>query len=160
MATTLRHSIPFLFWPNGWMHQDATEYGGRPHPRGLCVAWGPSPPPQTGGRAYNFSGHMCCGQMTAWIKMPLGMAVGLGPDDIVLVGDPAPSSSKRGQSAPPQFPAQVYCGQTANVFWLLMHTRKRQTKRWIDTPRTFNRCIAISIDYYYPTPRSLKHQPL
>jgi len=31
-------------WPNGWMHQDATWYGGRPQPRGLCVGWGPSPP--------------------------------------------------------------------------------------------------------------------
>jgi len=28
---------PFLLWPNGWMHQDATWYGGRPEPRGLCV---------------------------------------------------------------------------------------------------------------------------
>ena len=27
---------PFLLWPNGWMHQDATRYGGRPQPRGLC----------------------------------------------------------------------------------------------------------------------------
>jgi len=25
------------------LHQDATWYGGRPHPRGLCVRWGPSP---------------------------------------------------------------------------------------------------------------------
>ena len=23
---------PCLLWPNGWMHQDATSYGGRPHP--------------------------------------------------------------------------------------------------------------------------------
>jgi len=34
---------PFLLWPNGWMHQDATWYEGRPQPRGLCVTWGPSP---------------------------------------------------------------------------------------------------------------------
>jgi len=27
---------PFLLWPNGWMHQDATWYGGRPQPRRLC----------------------------------------------------------------------------------------------------------------------------
>jgi len=37
---------PFLLWPNGWMHQDATWYGGRPQPRGLCVRWGPSPLPK------------------------------------------------------------------------------------------------------------------
>jgi len=34
---------PFLLWPNGWMHQDATWYGGRRRPRRLCVWWGPSP---------------------------------------------------------------------------------------------------------------------
>jgi len=28
---------PFLLWPNGWMHQGATWYGGRPQPRGLCI---------------------------------------------------------------------------------------------------------------------------
>jgi len=35
---------PFLLCQNGWMHQDATWYGGRPQPRGLCIRWGPSPP--------------------------------------------------------------------------------------------------------------------
>jgi len=27
---------PFLLWPNSCTHQDATWYGGRPQPRGLC----------------------------------------------------------------------------------------------------------------------------
>jgi len=31
-----------------------------------------------------------CRQMVGWIRMPLGMEVGLGPSDIVLDGDPAP----------------------------------------------------------------------
>ena len=35
---------PFLLWPNVWMHQDATSYGGRPQPGGLSVKWGPSHP--------------------------------------------------------------------------------------------------------------------
>jgi len=26
---------PFVLWPNGWMHQDATWYGGRSQPRRL-----------------------------------------------------------------------------------------------------------------------------
>jgi len=26
----------FLLWPNGWMDQDATWYGGRPQHRRLC----------------------------------------------------------------------------------------------------------------------------
>jgi len=42
---------PFLLWPNSWMHQDATWYGGRPRPRRRCVRWGPSSPPQKGGAA-------------------------------------------------------------------------------------------------------------
>ena len=50
-----------------------------------------------------------CGQTVGWIKMALGMEVGLGAGHIVLDGDPAPSP-KRGQS--PQFSANVRCGQT------------------------------------------------
>jgi len=33
-----------LLWPNGWMDQDATWYGGRPRPRRHCVRLGPSFP--------------------------------------------------------------------------------------------------------------------
>jgi len=43
---------PFVLWPNGWMNQDATWYGGRPQPRGLCVRWGPSPPPKFSAYVY------------------------------------------------------------------------------------------------------------
>jgi len=45
--------------------------------------------------------HICCGQMAAWIKMPLGMELGLGPCDFVLDRDPAPLLSK-GRSPPPK----------------------------------------------------------
>jgi len=48
--------------------------------------------------------------MAGWIKMPLGMEVGLGPVDFVLNDDPAPSP-KRGRS--PQISTHVYSGQTA-----------------------------------------------
>ena len=54
-----------------------------------------------------------CGQRAAWIKMPLGMEVGLSPADHVLDGEPPP---KKGRS--PQFSADVYCGQTAG--WIKM----------------------------------------
>ena len=50
-----------------------------------------------------FSAHVYCGQTAAWIKMPLGAEVGLGPDDIVLDGDPAPPSPKRGRAPSPIF---------------------------------------------------------
>jgi len=41
-------SSPCLLWPNGWIDQDATWYGGRPQPRQHCVRWGPSAPPRRG----------------------------------------------------------------------------------------------------------------
>jgi len=42
---------PILLWPNGWMHQDVTWYGCMPLPRGLCVRWRLSSPPQNRGGA-------------------------------------------------------------------------------------------------------------
>jgi len=69
---------------------------------------GAEPPPQ-------FSAHVYCGQTAGWIKMALGMKVGLGPGHIVLDGDPGPLP-KKGRS--PQFLAHVYCGQTAG--WIKM----------------------------------------
>jgi len=63
------------------------------------------------------SAHVCCSQMAGWIKMPRGMEIGLGPVDIVLDGDPAPSpKNKRGTA--PHFSAHVCCGQTAA--WIKM----------------------------------------
>jgi len=35
-------SGPCVLWPNGWMDQDATWYGGKPWPRRRCVRWGRS----------------------------------------------------------------------------------------------------------------------
>ena len=68
----------------GWMHHDATWYGGTPQPRRLCVRWGPSPLSSKRGGAPNFSAHVYCGQTAAWIKMPLGTVVNLSPGDVVL----------------------------------------------------------------------------
>jgi len=59
---------------------------------------GPSPPPKNGAEPPNFR-PMYGGQTAAWIKMPLGTEVGLGPDDIVLDGDPD-SLPKGAQPAP------------------------------------------------------------
>ena len=47
---------------------------------------------------------------------PLDVEVGLGPDNFVLDGNPAPTSPKRERS--PQFLSHVYCGQTAG--WIKM----------------------------------------
>ena len=93
-------------WPNGWTDQHETWHAGRPRSWPHCVRWEPSSPAQ-------FSAHICCGQMAAWIKMPLGMELRLGPGDC-LRWEPPPSQT--GQS--PQFSAHVYCGQTAG--WIKM----------------------------------------
>jgi len=83
-------SGPCLLCPNGWMHHGATWYGGKPQSRGLCVRWGPSPPPQ-------FSANVYCYQTAGWIKMALGMEVGLSPGHIVVDGEPAPLPQQGGR---------------------------------------------------------------
>jgi len=80
---------PFLLWPNGWMNQDATWYGGMPQPRRLCVRWGPSTHTQKGAEPPIFGPRLlwpngCMDQDGTWYE------VGLGLRDIVLDGDPAP----------------------------------------------------------------------
>jgi len=83
--------------PNSWTDQDETWCAGRPRPWPQCARWGPSSPPKR--NSPQFSTHICCGQMAAWIKMSLGMERGLGRADFVLDEDPA-TSPKGGQSPP------------------------------------------------------------
>ena len=52
--------------------------------------------------------------MAGWIKMPLGMEVGLSPGDFVLDGDTAPPP----KGAQPPISAHICCGQTAG--WIKM----------------------------------------
>jgi len=99
-----------VLWPNGWMDQDVTWYGGRPRSRPHCIGWGSSSRTENGIAALTFCGlrtqvqtaaHVCCGQTAGWISMPLGTEVALGPGHIVLDGDPA-TPTERG-TAPPTF---------------------------------------------------------
>jgi len=60
------------------------EVGLGPH----CVRWTPISHPPKGGTTSNFRLISIVGQAAGWIKMPLGMEVGLGPGDL-LDGDPA-----------------------------------------------------------------------
>ena len=55
------------------------------------------------------------GQTVGWIKMKLGMEVGLGQGHIVLDGDLAPR----------QFSAHVRCGQTAEWMKMPLCTERR-----------------------------------
>jgi len=52
-----------------------------------------------------------CGQAVGWIKVKLGMQVGLSPGHIVLDGDPAPPPPKG--LSPSQFLVHICCGQMA-----------------------------------------------
>ena len=70
-------------------------------------------PSKRGIAAPQFSTHVCCGQTAGWIKMKLGMKLGLSPGQ-VLDGDPAPSQ----RGTVPQFSALVCCGQRAA--WIKM----------------------------------------
>jgi len=56
---------------------------------------GTQPPPQ-------FSARVSCGQTAGYIKMALGMEVGLSPGDFVFDGDPA-TPEKRAHEPPPNF---------------------------------------------------------
>jgi len=97
-----------ILWPNGWMDQDETWHGCRPRPRPHCVRWGSSSPPPKVTQPPILA-HVCCDQTARWIKIPIGMEVGLGPGDIVLDRDPAPPLKRGGGHSSPQF--------SANVMW-------------------------------------------
>jgi len=58
---------------------------------------------------------MYCDQRVGWIKMKLGVQVGLCPSHIVLDGEPAPPPLKRHS---PHFSAHICCGQMAG--WVKM----------------------------------------
>jgi len=57
---------PCLLWPNVWMDEDATWYGGRHRPRPHCVRLGPSCPKK--GHSLQFSDHVYCGQKVAHLS--------------------------------------------------------------------------------------------
>jgi len=63
------------------------------------VSWGPSLPLQKAAEPPpRFSADVYCGQTCGWIKMALGMEVGLSPGHIVLGGDPAAVPQKGGRA--------------------------------------------------------------
>ena len=101
---------PFLLWPNGWMYQDVTWYGGTPQPRRLCVTWGPSSLPKKGRSLPIFATRLlwpnsCMDQDATWYggrPRPTRHCVRWGPS----------FPSPKGAQLPCQFSANVHCGQT------------------------------------------------
>jgi len=88
------------------MDQNETWYADSPRPWPHCVRWRLSSPPQKGCGAPQFSAHFYCRQTAGWIKMALGMEVGLDPGHIV------PALSPKSDRVP-QSSAHFCCGQTA-----------------------------------------------
>jgi len=90
-------------WPNGWTDQDETWHAGKPRPWPHCVRRGRSFPSPKGAEPPKFSAHVYCGQTAGWMKVVLGMEVGLSPGDIVLDGDPVPFPQKGAEPSSPIF---------------------------------------------------------
>ena len=98
-----------LLWTNGWMHQDATWYGGRPQPRQLCVIWRSSALPKKRRRPSIFGPRLlwpkgCIDQDATWYGGRSRFA------RHCVRWSPAPPPLK---GCSPQFSANVRCGQTA-----------------------------------------------
>ena len=87
---------PYRLRPNGCIDQDVTWYGARPRPRRFCVRWGSRCPSPQGGGPPKFSARVYCDQTTGWMKLVLGVVVGLSPGKFVRWG-PSPLPQK-GQS--------------------------------------------------------------
>ena len=100
---------PYPLRPNGCIDQDSTWYGGRPRPGVTVLDGDPAPPPQKEGDAPSkFSAHVYCGQTAGWIKMVLGMEVGLSPGDLVVLDrDPAPSPKREQSPLPNLWPISI-----------------------------------------------------
>jgi len=90
-----------VFWPNGWMDQDETWYGGIDlGPGHIVLDEDPAP------KAPIFGPCLLWRNAAGWIKMPLGRE-----GDSVLDGDLAPLFQR---SIAPQFSVHVYCGHWPN----------------------------------------------
>jgi len=83
---------------------------------GDCVRWvwgegtqPSSPRPKKGTASSQFLAHVYYGQTAGWIKVPLGMEVGLGPGGVVLMGTKLPLKGAQ----LPQFSAHVCRSQVA-----------------------------------------------
>ena len=105
------HFFAHVLWPNGWIDQDATWYGGMPLSWPYCVRWGLLPPK---GHTPNFRPMSVVAKRldgsrihpAVWPQqLPPCQDITwqggscLGPGDIVLDGDPAPL--KRGTASRP-----------------------------------------------------------
>ena len=90
-----------------------TWYGGSLRPGDIVLDGDPAPP-SLKGHSPQFSAHVCCGQTAGWIKMPLGIVVGLSSSYIVLDGEPGLPKGAH--------PLLLRHGQTAGWIKMLLGT--------------------------------------
>jgi len=123
----------YLLWPNGWMHQGTTWYGGRP--RQLYVRWWSSSPQ---GAQPQFSAHVYCGQTE----------VDLGPDHIVVDGDPAAPAKVAQQ--PPSFRPMSIVITVAHLSycWALVHRIYRMSQKRVVVDGDSKRCQSSLVRYF------------
>ena len=91
-----------VLWPNSWMDQNVTWYGGRRRPRHIVLDGDPSLPTERGTAAPPPFWPMSI--VSKWLDGSGGTEVALGPGDVVLDGDTAPTM-ENSTAAPPHFSA-------------------------------------------------------
>jgi len=103
------------------------------------------PLPQRG-TALQFLAHICCGPTAGWIKMPLGMEVGLGRG-LCVRWDQAPHSRKRGRS--PNFRPMSIVAKRLYVSEYHLHGGRPQPRRhcvrWGQAPHSQKRGRSLPI---------------
>ena len=143
---------PCLLWPNGWMDQDTTWYGGKPRPRRHCVRWGPScPSPKMGAQQPPISGPSLLWP-NGWMQQDVTWYGGMPQFRRLCVRwDPAsyfaPSKIPLGGNSPRKcIPGD---GQTLCKVWLTSVERRRcsnaaKTRNPLAACSAFQTCILNS----------------
>jgi len=92
---------PYLLWPNGWIDQDATSYGGRPWPRPHCAGNSAPTPKKRHSPSTNFG--LCLLWSNGRMDQDATCYKGIGLRDVTLcymgIHHPAPPP-KKGDTAP------------------------------------------------------------
>ena len=129
---------PCLLWPNGWMDQHATWYGGRSRPRPYCVRWGPTPPGK-GHSTPSFSAHVYFGQTVTHLSFCWAVVTHV----VAACGTPV-----RGPLCQYNF---VYTGNiTQNMHVNYMHVWWHCTTGWLSysaTKPVYNFCVYLWLPY-------------
>ena len=99
-----------VLWPNGWMDQDATWYGGRPRPRSHCVRWLPSSLPLGKGHSSASLFGLCLLWPNSWMNQDTTCYGGRPqPRRHCVRSGPSCPHGKGHNSPPPTFQPTLLC---------------------------------------------------